>query len=408
MDEPRHAPPWLFGITAIPYGMVGSFVATILPFLTRKSGISVENIGWFGFAAMVPTTLQFLYAPIVDIGPKRKQWLVIVTVLGAACLCAAMLMPLPQRAGSFLAFTVAGQAISGLVSSCNGGLLASTMPDRLRGAASGWYNTGNLSGGAFGTWIALLLIGRGAAPLTVGLTIAALMIVPSLAALTIVEEARARRTPSEVFGSMASDVWRVARSRPGWSGMLFCISPVGTAALVNYFSGVATDYRASDGMVAFVNGPVNGLLTAVGALVGGYACDRMNRRGAYLLSGGLTAIVGIVMSFMPASPMTYAVGVSTYLLVTGFCYASFSAVVLESIGQAGAAASTQYTLFTAAGNAAIAYVGLIDTRFHHTYHVNGLLRVDAGLNLIGIVALALMIKLLYQRRPSPTERPAAA
>src|SRR5690242_6193472 len=129
MDTPRHAPPWMFGITAIPYGMVGSFVAVILPFMMRKSGISVENIGWFGFAAMIPTTLQFLYAPLVDIGPKRKHWLVIVTVLGGACLCAAMMMPLPDHATSFLAFTVAGQAISGLVGSCNGGLLASTMPN---------------------------------------------------------------------------------------------------------------------------------------------------------------------------------------------------------------------------------------------------------------------------------------
>lgn len=405
MDQPRHAPPWLFGITSIPYGMVGSFVAVILPFLTRKSGISVENIGWFGFAAMIPTTLQFLYAPLVDIGPKRKQWLVIVTVLGGACLCAAMMMKLPEEKGAFLAFTIAGQAISGLVGSCNGGLLATTMPDELRGAAGGWLNAGNLGGGAFGTWIALEMINRKAAPLTIGLTIAALMIIPSLAALTIVEQERAKRSPREVFGTMVGDVWRVAKSRPGWSGMLFCLSPVGTAALVNYFAGVAADYRASDGMVAFVNGPVNGLLTAAGSLIGGYLCDRMNRRGAYLLSGGLTAIVGIVMSFMPTGPMTYAIGVSVYLFVTGFCYAAFSAVVLESIGRAGAAASTQYTLFTAAGNAAIAYVGLVDTRFHHTWGVNGLLRVDAGLNLIGIVLLSLMIKFVYQRR---TEEPAAA
>ncbi len=42
MNAPRHAPPWLFGITSIPYGIVGSFVATILPYLTRKSGISVD------------------------------------------------------------------------------------------------------------------------------------------------------------------------------------------------------------------------------------------------------------------------------------------------------------------------------------------------------------------------------
>jgi MFS family permease len=408
MNAPRHAPPWLFGITSIPYGIVGAFVATILPYLTRKSGISVENIGWFETAALVPSALQFLYAPLVDIGPKRKHWLVIVSILGGACLCAAMLMPLPQAAGAFLAFTIAGQAISGLVGSCNGGLLAATMPDHLRGAAGGWLNTGNLGGGALGTWFAIHMINAGAKPLAIGLALFVMMVVPSLAALFIVEQARERRTPTEVFGTMGRDVWRVARSRPGWTGILFCISPVGTAALLNYFAGLATDYHASDNMVEIVNGWGNGLITAAGALIGGYLCDRMNRRAAYLLSGGLTAVCGIVMSFAPISPVTYAVGVSAYFFVAGFCYSSFSAVVLESIGKAGAAASTQYTLFTAAGNAAIAYVGLIDTRFHHTWGVNGLLRVDAGLNLAGIVVLSLMIVFLFNRGRRAEEAPAAA
>src|SRR5262249_52333333 len=162
---------------------------------------------------------------------------------------------------------------------------------------------------------------------------------------------------------------------------LFCISPVGTAALVNFFSAMSTDYHASGRMVAFINGPVNGLLSAGGSLIGGYLCDRMNRRLAYLLSGGLTAVCGLLMSFAPLSDMTYAVGVSTYLFIAGFCYSAFSAVVLEAIGNAGAAAATQYTLFTAAGNAAIGYVGWIDTRFGKR-GPTGLLRADAALNLI--------------------------
>ena len=51
------------------------------------------------------------------------------------------------------------------------------------------------------------------------------------------------------------------------------------------------------------------------------------------------------MVLSPVSPMTYAVGVSVYPFITGFCYAAFSAAVLETIGKGGAAASTQYALF---------------------------------------------------------------
>lgn len=407
-DNPRHAPPWLFGVTGIAYGIPGGFVATTMPFFTRQAGISVENIGWYGTALMFPPVIQFLYAPIIDIGPKRKHWLVIVAALGAICFAAALMMPLPSHVTAYLAFAFAGQAISGLVGSCNGGLMASTLPDDKRGAAAGWLNLGNLTGGALGAWLTLAMAHR-FAPLSVGLALAALMIVPSLASFTIDEPARERRRASVVFGALWRDVARTARSRPGWTGMLFCLSPVGTAALLNYFAALAPDYHASDAMVGFINGPVNGLVTGVGSLVGGYVCDRVNRRAMYLLSGALTALAGVAMMTMPMAPMTYAVGVSVYLLIAGFCYASFSAVVLETIGRAGAAASTQYALFVSAGNLAISYVGWVDTRFHHSHGAHGLLAADALLNVAGIVALSVLFTAFRAWRTQvPTVDQAAA
>ena len=81
---------------------------------------------------------------------------------------------------------------------------------------------------------------------------------------------------------------------------------------------------------------------------------RMNRRVDYLGSGALSAVCGLVMSLAPLSAATFAIGVSSYLFVAGLCYAAVSAVVLEAIGKAVAAASPQYSLFTAACNAAIA------------------------------------------------------
>jgi MFS family permease len=399
----KHAPTWVFGITYIPFGIVGGFVGTTMPWMLRNAGIAVEDIGWFGLATFIPPILQFLYAPIVDLGPRRRTWLIIVSVLGAACLAGAMLVPLPSGAGLFLALVVAAQMISGLIGSCNGGLLAATLPDEKRGEAGGWMNAGNLGGGALGSWVALEMIDWKVAPLIQGLVLANMMIIPSLAALVIAEKVRERRDARELFGTMIRDVWRVASSKPGWTGILFCLSPVGTAALINYFSGLAVDYHASPGMVKFVNGWANGLLTAGGALIGGYLCDRMNRRGAYLLSGGLTALCGLAMMVAPLEPKTYAVGVCAYLFVSGFCYAAFSAMVLEAIGQAGTAASTQYTLFTSAGNAAIAYTGWLDTRFHKKWGPAGLLGMDAALNIGGILVLFLMISFVYgwKRRPTP-------
>src|SRR6185436_5214608 len=108
-----------------------------------------------------------------------------------------------------------------------------------------------------------------------------------------------------------------------------------------------------------------------------------------LASGGLTAVCGVAMALSPRSETTYVVGVATYLLITGFCYAAFTSTVLETIGTGGRAASTRYSLYGAAGNAAIAYVGLIDTRFESRYGVEGVIASDAALNLIGVAILAI-------------------
>jgi MFS family permease len=405
----KHAAPWLFAFTAVPYGIVGSFSGTTMPFLARKAGIDMESIGWFGFATMIPPMLQFLYAPVVDFGPKRKHWLVIVSAASALCIALAMAMPLPQRTGTFMALAVAGQLISGLVGSCNGGIVAASMPDSLRGKTAGYLNTGNLAGGAFGTAAALWMNGR-FSPKLVGLAMIAMMVLPALVALAIPEPPRPPEPIGRVFGDTMRDLWAVLRTRAGWSGVLLCASPVGTAALMNYFSALAEDFHAPDRVVLFVNGWASGLVTAFGSLLGGWLCDRMNRRAAYLGSAALTAVVGLAMRQAPMTATTYTVGVLTYLFVTGLCFAAFSAFVFEVVGgSVGKAAATQYTLFTAAGNFAIAYVGKIDTHYHERFGVRGVLAADAALNVLGIAVLgALFLLLLRKPKTAPVAESEAA
>ena len=110
----------------------------------------------------------------------------------------------------------------------------------------------------------------------------------------------------------------------------------------------------------------------------------------------MTAVCGIVMALAPHNDDTYLWGVMTYALITGFCYSAFTATVLETIGQGGKAASTQYALFVAAGNVAIAYVGFVDTRFGGKEPlpdggtrplVEHVIASDAALNLIGVAIL---------------------
>jgi MFS family permease len=386
----------MFGITSIPYGVYGAFTATLLPYLFSNAKISLQDIGWYGTATLLPTWFNFVYAPVVDLGMRRRSWLVLMATLSAACLGAAIMQPLPDGKVMFAVYTFVGQVLNGLISAANGGLMATTLDDHERGKAGGWYNAGNLGGGALGAGLILFLLDRLPRPVIAGLLIA-VTILPALAALVIDEAERPKVDAAEHMKAMLRDVWKTARSRPGWTGMLFCISPVGTAALLNYFAGMANDFHAAKWTITLVNGWLNGLITALGSVLGGLLCDRMDRRNAYLLSGVLTAFVGIGMALAPLNGTTYAVGVCVYFFVAGFCYAAFSAVVLEAVGKAGASASAQYSLFVAAGNVAISYVGLIDTRFSN---MRSLLRTDAGLNLAGVLILGTVLTLIAKKKPA--------
>ncbi|HZS39029.1 MAG TPA: hypothetical protein VFF06_19495, partial [Polyangia bacterium] len=121
--------------------------------------------------------------------------------------------------------------------------------------------------------------------------------------------------------------------------------------------------------------------------IGGYLCDRYNRRLLYLISGGLTAACAFAMAAGPRSPLTFAVGATLYNLVTGFCYSTFTAMVVETIGSGGQAIGTRYAMFQSAGNLAIAYVGFVDTRFQP---VERTIAADGVLNLGGVAILALI------------------
>ena len=384
----KHPPPWLFAIAGIPYGVAGSFVGNVMSNLATKAGIKMSEVGWYGGLLLVPSVLQFMYAPIIDVGTSRRRWLLTFVALSSACFFAALMMPLPSQITMFLALAFAGQVASGLVGACNGALLAVTMPDEVRGQAGASLNVGNLSGGGASAAVLIYMNGR-VSSFTMGLTCAAMMILPSLAILWVREPPRIGRTIAQVFSTLFVDLKSALTSKGGVTGLLLCLSPVGTVSLNTYFSGMAVDYHASDFVVSMITGPANSILTAIGAIGGGWICDRYNRRAMYLLSGVLTAACAGGMAIAGEGPNVYAIGACVYSLITGFAYTAFTATVLETMGSGGRDAAMRYALFVSAGNAAITYVGIVDTRFA-IYGNPGICASDAALNVAGVVVLGLV------------------
>lgn len=395
--QTRFAPPWIFGITNIPYGVAGTYCGVAMPFILRKHGIPIETIAAIAALTFLPAAYQLFWAPVIDLGIRRRSWLILCSCLGAICLAATLLLRLPDQLTEYQILMVAGQALVGMVASCNGALVATTVDPAKRGRAAGFVNAGNLGAAALGGGVVLTLFNNSTPSIT-AIALALMIIVPSFVALFIKEAAPLKQPLLRHLGSMGKEVWKAVRARQGWTGILFCLSPVGTVALTNLFSGLSSDYHVSHQMIEWINGYGGGLVTAGGALASGFLLDRCDRRKFYLLSGLLTALCCSAMAFAPHTPITFIIGALSYLLIAGLAYASFSAVVYEIVGTAGSTASTLYSVFPAAGNQAIAYVLFLDGKSHQVCGTKGLFLCDAALNLAGVVLLLTLLKFAFPDR----------
>jgi predicted MFS family arabinose efflux permease len=209
-----------------------------------------------------------------------------------------------------------------------------------------------------------------------------------VATLFVAEPERAPRAPRyyQTLASVASDLWRVARSRRGFLGLLICFLPIGTGAASNLWSAVADDWHASAQTVALVTGVLSGVISAAGCLVGGYACDRMNRKAAYALYGVLMAAGAAAMALAPRSESMYVAFTLLYAFISGLTYAGFSAVALEAIGRG--AAATKYNLFASLSNIPIGYMTWVDGWAAARWGVGGMLYIEA---LVGVLALLVFV-----------------
>jgi PAT family beta-lactamase induction signal transducer AmpG len=415
VNAARPSPPWIFSITILPFAAAIGYVTIAAPFWLATRGVSLVAIGAMSATALAPHAFKFLWAPLLDLGARRRAWYVATCLLTAALLSALALLPAPEsHLGAFTALAFAANVAATTACAAADGLMAiTTAPDR-KGAAAAWRMAGNVGGtnvlGALVLWTSkyssVAAAGGGLAVLTAASALAVPFLHeprPIVATAPGSLLAAAGRSLAEI----GRDLWRMVKSREGWTGIVICAVPVGAGALTNIFSAMAPEYGASEDVVAMVNGLWGGLVGAVGSFLGGWLADRMNRRVAYALSGVCIAASALAMMAGPMTPATYTWGTLLYNLATGISFAALAAFVLEMVGHSVAAA-TKYTLFIAVANLAGSYVTALDGWASEFRHVGarGALAADALLTVAGIGVLAAMVWLT--RRPQHAAQAAGA
>ena len=108
------------------------------------------------------------------------------------------------------------------------------MPIALRGRSAGWYQGGNTGGAAVGGGLFIWLADHASLPAVPAVILAAI-ILPAFAAILIKEPPPVRRAIGPQAAALMLDMKEIFRSRRTWIGLVFLLSPVGSAAIGNLF-----------------------------------------------------------------------------------------------------------------------------------------------------------------------------
>ena len=392
--------PFTFFFLVLPYGISSGFVSITLPFVLVGAGFSVALAASIVAIGVSSNLWRFLWGPVADLTLTARRWYLLGLGTSAATLLMVALLPLHQNAVAVLMTIVFISQVAGtLIVLPVGGLMAHTVAEGAKGRAAGWYQAGNLGGNGVGGGAGIWLASHFSKEIAGG----ALAIAMLASAAAIYFASDVRIVASEGLGERMRILWRdilsmVRAAIPLFSIVLVC-SPIGAGAMNNLWSAVAPDWRASADRVALVSGVLNGVISAIGCIIGGWVADRVGRWWAYFGSGLALAIVAIVMAVAPRSPESFIAGVLAYSFVNGIAYAAFSAVVLLAIGRG--AASTKYATLSSLGNLPVVYMTASDGWVHDRCGTAWMLYYEA---LIAIVCIVLALAVLRWINPPKRSR----
>ena len=151
--------PWVFMVMIVPFGLVSGFLTVTLAYQMNEAGISAEVIATLIALSYLPNTWKVFWAPVVDLSWTRKRWYLASTAVTALGLVVMAWASQDEKQLALLtAVVLFVNFTSSLSSMAVDSLMAHSTAEHQKGRAAGWFQTGNLGGGALGGGLALWLV----------------------------------------------------------------------------------------------------------------------------------------------------------------------------------------------------------------------------------------------------------
>jgi MFS family permease len=396
--KPTH--PSVFMVLIIPFGVMAGYVSVTIAFMFTKAGIPLVQVAPLVAMSLFPNIFKFLWAPLVDTTLTVKTWYIISNIITGLGIFLTGILPIKVESLTLLTIIIGLASFANtFLAMATESLAAYDTPDNLKGRAGGWLQAGNLGGLGLGGGAGLWLAERLPSAWMGGAIIAAACLLCSFGLIYLQEPKSTIRVESylKTIGNLNRDIWVVVKSRMGFMALFLCFLPIGSGAASNLWSAVSKDWSASADTVALIIGVVGGVLSAIGCLIGGFICDRMDRKKGYIVFGMIQALCAVGMAYSPRTQQMFIIWTSLYAVSTGLTYAGFSAFTFEAIGKG--AAATKYNVFASLSNAPIYYMIYIDEWAHGKWNAFGMLNAEAIMALIGITLFVSLFVSVNKMKP---------
>ncbi len=398
--EKKPVHPSIFMFLYLPFGVLSGYVSVTLGFLLTNAGIPLVEVAPIISITFIPNILKFIWAPLIDTTLTVKKWYLLTNIITAIGIIVIGILPYKLGYLTIISVVVLLTSFANsFIAMATESLAAHDIPENQKGRAGGWLQAGNLGGlgigGGAGLWLADKF-----SPFTGGVVIALACLFCSFGLFMLSEPPAFLKEKSylKTIRNLNRDIWIVLKSRMGFLALILCFLPIGSGAASNLWSSISKDWSASANTVALTVGVVGGILSAIGCLLGGWICDLMDRKKAYILFGLVQASCALAMAFSPRTQLMFIIWTSLYAVSTGLTYAGFSAFVLEAIGKG--AAATKYNVFASLSNAPIYYMIFIDEWSHQNWGPFGMLMAEVIMAIIGTVIFISVFAIVNKRAPA--------
>ncbi|HUX43663.1 MAG TPA: hypothetical protein VMV57_02835 [Terracidiphilus sp.] len=389
--------PWLFAFLIAPTAVIDvGLVIGALAFLLRKGGIGPAHSSAIVAFLTIPHAIYFLWCPVTDFWIRRRSWILLASAAAAGTIVLAFRQSSLASPWA-LRLILLSYCLSLLVAASCGGIMGSYVSEVNRRRAGSFYQAGSLAFSALAVFSLVALSNR--VPLrTLGWVVAAFVFLPSLSALALpsVDTPHAQSLHA-TFSRMGRE-FKLTFFR--WDAIpytLLITLPMCSGAMIGLLPALAVEFGVSGSQVAWFNGLAGALLTILGSLSVSLIPARVRAPIAFLLAGIANAATLAILAIGPLRPAVYFTATVLYLFTIGVCWALFTGVALEFLGNSGKTGGARYSIINSLGNLPVAYMSYVDGRGYAHWGVRGMPAIDAALS--ASAATLLLMYFLAHRAP---------